>query len=73
MGQSVPAVLVEEPPEWEFSGGHFFPTWNGQRWAFPPNVFFKKFASMAEVAREYRVGSAEIIQFPVPDHHAASS
>lgn len=62
----VSAILVEEPPVWEFRGGHFFRTCqqSGATEAFPPNVFFKTFAGMAAVAREYRCDGADIIQFP---------
>jgi hypothetical protein len=72
MGQRMQAVLVEEPPLWEFRGGHFFVTCeqSGICRAYPPNVFFRTFAGMAEVAKEYKFGGAEIVQFA---DHAASS
>lgn len=69
---SVQAVFVEEPPMWEFRSGHFFVTCpqSGICRAYPPNVFFKTFAGMAECAKQYNFGGAEVIQFP---GHAATS
>jgi hypothetical protein len=66
VGQKLQAVLVEEPPVWEFRGGHFFVTCeqSGVCRAYPPNVFFRTFADMAEAARQYKFTSAEVIQFP---------
>jgi hypothetical protein len=66
MGQRMSAVLVEQPPEFEFRDGFFFvycPQSCVCR-AYPPHQFFKTFAAMAEVAREYRFASAEVIPFP---------
>lgn len=62
-----PAILVEEAPEWSFTGGHFVVEWNGQRWAYSPHNFFAMFAAMGEVARQYRHAGAEIIEFPMPE------
>lgn len=75
MGQRIPAVLMEEPPTWEFRKGHFFVTCeqSGICRAYPPNVFFKAFAGMAAIAKEYDFGGADIVRFPTGEHHAASS
>lgn len=60
------AVLVEEPPAFDFRGGMFFvfDRKTGIHRAYPPSVFFRTFAAMGEAARKYRIEGAEIIQFP---------
>jgi hypothetical protein len=67
MGRCSPAILVEDQPEWEFRGGFFFVTWNEKTWCYPPHAFFKMFAAMGEVARQYNFAGAEVIPFPKVD------
>jgi hypothetical protein len=69
MGQSVPScvpILVEEPPEWDFRGGFFVVSCprTGVCRAYPPGLFFKTLAGMAEIARQYRFGEGEVVAFP---------
>jgi hypothetical protein len=67
MGQSArnaPCILVEEQPEWEFSGGFFRVTWCGQTWCYPPQQYFRMLAGMASLAREYRFTEGDVIPFP---------
>jgi hypothetical protein len=66
MASSPPAILVEHQPEWEFRGGFFFVTWEGQSWAYPPVQFFQMLTRMAKVAREYRVVGGEVLPFKQP-------
>jgi hypothetical protein len=73
MGLPLPVPLIEEPPEFEFRNGIFYVVWNdGDRKAYRPSTFFATLAAMAQAAREYRVGGAEVIPIKAPpDDHAA--
>jgi hypothetical protein len=79
------AVLVEEPPEFEFDGWLFYvcDAKTGTCRAYRPETFFRTFARMAEIGREWRIeqsGKVERIDqwrdslpsFPA-EVHAASS
>lgn len=59
------AILVEEPPEFEFRDGMFYASYeNGNCWAWRPNTFFQALTRMARVSRDFKCGSGEVIAFP---------
>jgi hypothetical protein len=74
MGEPCAAVLVEEPPEFEFRNGLFYVCCplTGVCRAYRPHTFFKTIAKMVEVGRSYRMASAEVVPL-FAEHQAASA
>jgi hypothetical protein len=67
---AVAATLVEEPPQFEYRDGMFYATtFDGYCRCFRPITFFQMLAQAAQVAREYRVVSGEVVDFAA---HAAA-
>lgn len=72
------AAFVEEPPEFTYEGGLFHIR---QRFSascvvervMSPHIFMLSLRRAAETARQHRLGSAEIIDFPQPEDEVASA
>ena len=70
MGQSVAAILLEEPPEVEYRNGLFYiRDAEGMVRAMRPNVMFRGFQRTAKAIQDYYAAEgAEIIEFPATAH-----
>ena len=61
--------IIEEAPDVALKGGLFYVTDKLENGGtiirvFRPTTLFKTIAALAERSREYRLGGAEIVQFP---------
>jgi hypothetical protein len=67
-------ILVEDVPDFEFSGKFVFVTDpDGRRRAMLRSVAIRSFAKFADALRDERISGAEVVQIFPPKPHAASS